>query len=61
VRAAAHERQFRGYRKAPTVPSLKQHEARVFGEYRTQRYVLDAFDRLQRGEVPDLGESRRAC
>ena len=26
-------------------PSLKQHELKRFGEYRTQRYVLDAFDR----------------
>ena len=42
-------------------PSLKQHEMRAFGEHRTQRYVLDAFDRLQRGEAPTLGESHRAC
>ena len=35
-------------------PSLKQHELKRFGEYRTQRYVLDAFDQLERGEVPDL-------
>lgn len=32
-------------------PSLKQHEIKRFGEYRTQRYVLDAFDRLSRGET----------
>ena len=37
-------------------PSLKQHEMRRFGEYRTRRYVLEAFDQLRRGEVPDLGE-----
>ncbi len=35
-------------------PSLKQHETREFGEYRTQRYALAAFDQLRRGEVPDL-------
>lgn len=35
-------------------PSLKQHELKQFGEYRTQRYVLAAFDQLQHGEVPDL-------
>ncbi|MDE2764353.1 MAG: hypothetical protein OXQ94_09165 [Gemmatimonadota bacterium] len=37
-------------------PSLKQNEIRQFGEYRTRRYVLEAFDQLRRGEVPDLGE-----
>ncbi len=37
-------------------PSLKQHEMRRFGEYRTRRYVLEAFDQLRRGEIPDLGE-----
>ena len=25
-----------------------------FGEYRTQRYALRAFDQLERGEVPNL-------
>ena len=33
-------------------PSLKQHEMREFGEYRTQRYVLEAFDQLTKGESP---------
>ena len=33
-------------------PSLKQHEMREFGEYRTQRYVLQAFDSLEHGEIP---------
>ena len=33
-------------------PGLKQHEMREFGEYRTQRYVLKAFDQLTRGESP---------
>jgi len=37
-------------------PSLKQHEMRRLGEYRTRRYVLEAFDQLRRGEFPDLGE-----
>ena len=31
-------------------PSLKQHELKRFGEYRTQRYVLKAFDQLSKGE-----------
>ena len=35
-------------------PSLKQHELREFGEYRTQRLVLKAFDSLERGAIPDL-------
>jgi len=35
-------------------PSLKKNEMKEFGEYRTERYVLNAFDSLQRGEVPDL-------
>ena len=35
-------------------PSLKQHELKEHGEYRTQRYVLRAFDILQRGQVPNL-------
>lgn len=30
---------------------LKQNEMRAFGEYRTQRLVLDAWDRLQNGEL----------
>ena len=35
-------------------PSLKRNEMREFGEYRTQRYVLCAYDQLARGELPDL-------
>lgn len=35
-------------------PSLKQHEVKSFGEYRTRRLVLQAFDSLERGEVPNL-------
>ena len=35
-------------------PSLKQSEIQAFGEYRTQRYVLQAFDSLAQGQVPDL-------
>ena len=35
-------------------PALKRDEVRDFGEYRTQRYVLQAFDQLQRGQVPSL-------
>ena len=35
-------------------PILKANEEREFGEYRTKRYVLAAFDQLQAGEEPDL-------
>ena len=40
-------------------PSLKQHELREFGEYRTERFVLQAFDSIERGVVPDLIEEMR--
>ena len=35
-------------------PSLKQNEMRSFGEYRTERYVLQAFDSLEHGQIPNL-------
>ena len=35
-------------------PSLKENEVKKFGEYRTQRLVLQAFDQLARGEAPTL-------
>lgn len=35
-------------------PALKRNEIDKFGEYRTQRYVLHAYDQLARGELPDL-------
>ena len=35
-------------------PALKRNEIKEFGEYRTERYVLHAYDQLQRGEVPNL-------
>ena len=35
-------------------PSLKQYELRKFGEYRTERLVLQAFDTLEQGVAPDL-------
>jgi hypothetical protein len=35
-------------------PGLKRNELREFGEYRTQRYVLHAYDQLVRGEMPNL-------
>ena len=35
-------------------PSLKQKEISEFGEYRTQRYVLQAFDALEQGKTPNL-------
>lgn len=41
-------------------PSLKQHELRAFGEYRTARYVLQAFDQLARDETPSLAPAPEA-
>ena len=41
-------------------PSLKRSEIREFGEYRTQRYVLQAYDQLAKGELPNL-ELSRGC
>lgn len=35
-------------------PGLKRSEIREFGEYRTQRYVLQAYDQLASGELPNL-------
>ena len=35
-------------------PVLKSKEMKEFGEYRTKRYVLQAFDQLARGQVPTL-------
>ena len=35
-------------------PALKRNEKNEFGEYRTQRYVLQAYDQLERGEIPNL-------
>lgn len=35
-------------------PGLKRNELEKFGEYRTQRFVLHAFDQMARGELPDL-------
>ena len=42
--------------RAPSLsfPSLKQNEMRSFGEYRTQRYVLQALDSLEHGQIPNL-------
>ncbi|MFP3943287.1 MAG: hypothetical protein ACLFWF_05315 [Alphaproteobacteria bacterium] len=42
--------------KGPDYPSetfrvLKEREIREYGEYRTARLVLDAWDRLERGEL----------
>ena len=37
-------------------PGLKRNEMKQFGEYRTQRYVLQAYDQLARGELPDLND-----
>ena len=38
-------------------PTLKQLELKEFGEYRTQRYVLEAYDALSQGEIPMLNET----
>ena len=35
-------------------PGLKRRELKEFGEYRTQRYVLTAYDQLEHGEIPNL-------
>ena len=35
-------------------PALKRKELSEFGDYRTQRYVLQAYDQLERGEIPNL-------
>lgn len=35
-------------------PTLKRNEINEFGEYRTQRLILSAYDQLARGENPDL-------
>ncbi len=35
-------------------PVLKRAEEREFGEYRTQRYVLEAYDQMAAGGLPDL-------
>ncbi len=35
-------------------PGLKRSELREYGEYRTQRYVLQAYDQLTSGELPNL-------
>ena len=35
-------------------PTLKNDEMKKFGEYRTQRYVLQAYDQLKRGESLNL-------
>ena len=35
-------------------PGLKRAEEHEFGEYRTQRYVLEAYDKMARGEIPNL-------
>ena len=37
-------------------PGLKRNEERQFGEYRTQRYVLRAYDLLAQGQLPNLDD-----
>lgn len=37
-------------------PALQRSEEKEFGEYRTKRYVLHAYDQLARGDLPDLSE-----
>lgn len=34
--------------------TLKRNEIQEFGEYRTRRYALAAYDQIARGETPDL-------
>lgn len=33
---------------------MKRNETIGFGEYRTQRYVVEAYDQFERGEIPNL-------
>ncbi len=40
-------------------PALKRNEIDKFGEYRTQRYVLHAYDQMARGELPNLENEPR--
>ena len=35
-------------------PTLKRNEENEFGEFRTRRYVLRAFDQLQQGKLPSV-------
>lgn len=35
-------------------PALQRSEEKEYGEYRTKRYVLHAYDQLARSELPDL-------
>ncbi len=35
-------------------PLLKQREMKQFGEYRTRRYILHAYDQLRRGDIPHV-------
>ena len=37
-------------------PGLKQNEEQRFGEYRTQRYILRAYDLLAQGQPPNLDD-----
>ena len=37
-------------------PGLKRNEMHEFGEYRTERYVLQAYDQLARSELPELND-----
>lgn len=39
-------------------PTLKRNEISRFGEYRTQRYVLRAYDQIASGEIPSLAYDR---
>jgi hypothetical protein len=42
---------------------LKNNEIREYGEYRTRRLVLDAWDRMERGELhaPEPYDRRRSA
>ena len=40
-------------------PALKYNEINKFGEYRTQRYILQAYDQLKRGETPGLASKSK--
>lgn len=39
-------------------PTLKKNENKEFGEYRTMRYVLEAYDLIAQGKLPDIADKK---
>ena len=40
-------------------PGLKKNEIKEFGEYRTMRYVLEAYDLIAQGKPPDISDKKQ--